>query len=182
MSSSEPYQHCTYAVYRHICRQSTYTYEIKIKVNTLQRIFLLSILGGLILVLLILIYCHFSRIKYNTCDSSATAHLSKKTTFGICILPPTVDSGCWTHVIRFVCQVLSLLSCLKNPVWICFFLWAESHCVALTSNLLCRPGWPQTHSNPSAPASLVLGLKTGVGFSQALFHCVNESMQILFKV
>jgi hypothetical protein len=30
----------------------------------------------------------------------------------------------------------------------------------LSWNLLCRPGWSQTHRNPPASASPVLGLKT----------------------
>ncbi|CAO2628824.1 hypothetical protein LEMLEM_LOCUS20187, partial [Lemmus lemmus] len=33
------------------------------------------------------------------------------------------------------------------------YLWSLSY------NLLCRPGWPQTHRDPPVSASQVLGLK-----------------------
>lgn len=50
--------------------------------------------------------------------------------------------GLWALNSCSQASVLNLLSCLKNPVWIYFFFKAESRCIALTSNLPCRPGWP----------------------------------------
>ena len=85
--------------------------------------------------------------------------------------------GSWKHAPRDMSELLTkpgpLFCCWVGffwqgvSFWVFIFLVFQDR-VSLCSpcypgcpwlSLLCRPGWPRTHRDPSVPASQVLGLK-----------------------
>ena len=63
---------------------------------------------------------------------------------------------CWAGTLPTEPQPKQPQLCLFRFV----LFWRQSFSVPLLSwNSLCRPGWPQIHSDPPASASQVLGLK-----------------------